>query len=118
MGKKVKYFGGKKNNWVDPNEPPTDVRIFFSTYFCGCGEPEEAMESFKELMGLFEDDVISLGKLNVFEEKYGKGHSILMLYFLGGMNLTEHGGSVYGCWLTKLGQDVKEYLEKNPDYLP
>ena len=103
-----------------------EVHRWFGTYFCGCGDPEQAMQAFREVLGWyqlrdaggFRSWVASLHALKEFEAKHGTGLTLFLQYLLGGTGLTEHGGSVYGAWLTPLGLAVKEFLEANPDWLP
>ena len=110
-------------------KPKTEAEVhkWFATYFCGCGDVEAAMQTFMEIMQWFERHdheggftsfMVSLDKIKAFEVKHSTGLMILLLYLLNGTGLAEHGGSVYGCWLTGLGQTVKQFLEDNPDYTP
>lgn len=80
------------------------------------------MDSFREVLGWYEQcehaSVVSLNAIKAYEEKHGTGLTIMLLYFLGGTELAEHGGSVYGSWLTKLGAAVKKFVEENEEWTP
>ncbi len=106
------------------DEIPDEVSEWFGNYWCGCGFPDEAMAFLKEFLALFQttDDDGRLcnlvwDKYKAFDEKYGKGVVTAFEYLLTGADILEHGGSVPG-WLTRLGINLKFFLEANPDYEP
>lgn len=123
MGKgKPRRYNPLKRNKPHKGDPPDNVHRWFGQYFCGCGNPPEALAALNEVLGIYQptDDnmFVSLEKLKVFEEKHGEGFALLLLYLLEGAGITQHGGSVYGAWMTTLGRDLKGFVEANPDYEP
>jgi hypothetical protein len=84
-----------------------ELRVFLQDWFCGCGEPDEAAKALLRLLRLhplfdnreaFEAWLPDVGLQN------------LVLYSLDRKELTEHGGSVGGGWLTPLGEQVLSAL--------
>lgn len=39
----------------------------------------------------------------------------MVRYLMASNDLTEHGGSVFGAWLTDKGFELLEFLEKTPE---
>ena len=89
--------------------------------FCGCGDPNASARFIGRLLTensvRFDDGKprpasIEDAKKLVLEEPETAG--LTLLYLLDAFNLTEHGGSVNGAWLTPLGEQVaKLFLEEN-----
>jgi len=78
---------------------------------CGCGNPKDVHKFLLDCMAATLDDhdtlidykkIISLvkGNLGIVAE--------LILHFLYSRELTEHGSSVFGSWLTERGKQVLE----------
>lgn len=114
-------MGKGKPRWPKPADED-DVERWLGQYWCGCGDPASAYESLREVMAWWQPRgeepapyCLSLENLKKFEAKHDKGVTMMILYFMDGSGITEHGGSVYGSWLTPLGERLKEYLEANPD---
>lgn len=124
MGKNKPKWPEKGEVYESGDDPTDDVRQWFGKYFCGCGSPELAIATLIEVLDLYQQrgdvstPMVDLDKLKAFDTKYSEGMTMLMLYFMDGTGLTEHGGSVYGAWLTNLGVNLKKFLEVNPDYEP
>lgn len=99
-------------------ESAMDQRVaqFWSTYWCGCGDPESAADSFREIMEMFQEDDrngytsvhVNYERFKAYSEKHGEGLTYCILYWLTGMGLIEHGGSVGGSWMTDLGRHIRE----------
>lgn len=85
------------------------LRVVLDEWFCGCGSPEEASRA-----------LLALLRLHPMYEHGGELHDwvgddgleYLLLYMLDRLELTEHGGSVHGGWLTDKGEAVKAALER------
>lgn len=81
--------------------------------WCGCGDPEQV----DTLMLRY------LAALPKWEHEEGDGLSddvrLLLSYVADDIGWTEHGTSVYGCWLTDDGKEalsnLRELLSANPD---
>lgn len=76
-------------------------------HFCGCGAPELAYQ-----------EVINELRRLADRGKPPEGHDEnglwwLLVYFLDSLDLTEHGISVRGAWLTDKGGDVLKFLEEH-----
>ncbi len=74
---------------------------------CGCGDPSDTINLVGESLQIISDN--SDGETwEVYNRRMkallGNERSfLLMLYFLDKEGLAEHGGSVFGCWLTSKG---------------
>lgn len=78
---------------------------------CGCGKPEEVHRFLLECLAATCDDYETiLDHKKVVELVKAKPEIVaeFVLHFLDDRNLTEHGGSVYGSWLTERGKQVLE----------
>ena len=95
---------------------------FFSSYileFCGCGNPEFTYEIIRRYLNIRNDFHTDKIKYEDIKRKYKEelqldpndntqyGILQFIMYTLDCRNITEHGSSVGGCWLTDLG---KKYL--------
>jgi hypothetical protein len=89
-----------------------ELRVFFQSWFCGCGAPDDAADALRRLLLWHErrDDV---------EELYvllpDTGMQYLLLYTLDRYELTEHGGSVIGAWLTDKGKAILAALVREKE---
>jgi hypothetical protein len=112
----------------DVMEDEVDVELsetlgrWFGFNFCGCGNGDSAMKEFREIFGLFKKTeygsyLMDFPLREAYEKKVGSGVFYLLMYFLTGNGLLEHGGSVGGSWLTPLGNEVREFLEANPEWV-
>ncbi|MGR9130754.1 hypothetical protein ACU8NX_18560 [Rhizobium leguminosarum] len=85
--------------------------------FCGCGSPEEVHKFVCDCLGAFDrekqepewHDAIELIKETVTNDPENAAYFIA--YVLDTLNLTEHGGTVGGAWLSDRG---KQFLEIGP----
>lgn len=78
--------------------------------FCGCGNPDLAWLAIKNYLRQRED--FHSNKISYEEtEKLETGKDYILAYLLDYFGLTEHGGSVGGCWLTNDGKEILNYLE-------
>ncbi len=73
--------------------------------WCGCGDPAEAMKCVKEYL-------ISISTKNYF---HFSGPYLCLAYTLEAVGLTDHGGSIYGCWLTEYGKAILNCLNNIDD---
>lgn len=90
-----------------------EIETWFSNNFCGCGQPEKAVCFLRELFSMFqenENNMIDSDRCKELEEKYNEGLVLYELYILTNMDFIEHGGSVYGSWLTPKGKLLREYF--------
>lgn len=89
------------------------------TGICACGMSTSAFKSLRSILTFIsnrstldeiKDSTVALDTLIP-----DQGTQYLLLYFLDILDLTEHGGSVSGCWLTPLGEQVLEFLDPLSD---
>jgi len=73
--------------------------------FCGCGNPDSALEYVR--------DVMQNIKGKDFDSRKYDGKEYFVWYYLDNKELTDHGSSVPG-WLTEKGE---EFLEDLNEYL-
>lgn len=86
-----------------------ELRVALDEWFCGCGCPEDAAGALLRLL-----------RLHPLYEHYDElrawvpdlGVQYLLLYQLDRLELTEHGGSVGGAWLTDKGTEVRDALAR------
>lgn len=86
-----------------------ELRVFLQDWFCGCGQPEAAADILRI--------ILALHPLHSNREAFellipNDGLQYLLLYTLSSFDLTEHGGSVGGGWLTDKGHSVLAALER------
>lgn len=78
--------------------------------FCGCGLPEDALDVVRSVLEHFAD------KDRDWRIEWGAdlpdGVQVLVLYTVDGAGLLEHGGSVYGSWLTPAGERFLAVLQR------
>lgn len=85
--------------------------VFTDLGFCGCGDPEGALEFLRDTLNLLNKE---------FDERWegmqkrfpDNPMSWTYLYMLDDKGLTEHGSNIRGCWLTDKGKAVLELLNK------
>jgi hypothetical protein len=86
-----------------------ELRVFLSDHFCGCGSPEAASAALLRLLRLHPlYDHRAEFKAWVPDD----GIEYLLLYALDRWELTEHGGSAGGAWLTPKGEAVRDALTR------
>lgn len=91
--------------------------IFTNFGFCGCGDPESALQFLLEILQLIKDRADAANNTEKYNKLYEDieeklhfkstpGLFWLFLYMLDQKGLTEHGGTVRGCWLTDEGEKL------------
>jgi hypothetical protein len=89
-----------------------EAMYFGQLELCGCGNPDDVHRLIIECSKMFEGDkkkgIDGIMELVKSEPKVA---SEFIAHFLEQKNLTEHGGSVYGSWLTDRG---KQFIEIGP----
>lgn len=81
-----------------------------SLNFCWCGKPALALFRLRSLLQVHSGTSGNLSLDDIKAIIPDEGTKYLLLYWLDAQNLTEHGGSVGGAWLTSLGARVLGYL--------
>lgn len=73
--------------------------------FCGCGMPDETRDWLADVLRTIDDRP---GREAIQEVIMSNPDALkhLVLYFLDAVELTEHGTSVSGCWLTNKGKEA------------
>lgn len=86
-----------------------ELRVFLGQWFCGCGSPEDAAAALLRLLRLHP----LYENRDAFKEWItDTGIEYLLLYSLDHYELTEHGGTVGGAWLTDKGEAVRKALAR------
>lgn len=87
-----------------------ELRVFLDEWFCGCGSPALAARTLRDLLTLHPlyDNRPAFEKLIPDE-----GLQYLILYTLDRFDLTEHGGTIGGAWLTDKGRAVLQALNRD-----
>lgn len=86
-----------------------ELAVVLQEWYCGCGNPEDASGALLHLLELHPlYDAASQQDLDTWIPDSGVRH--LLLYMLDRLDLTEHGGSVGGGWLTDNGEAVRDAL--------
>lgn len=76
---------------------------------CSCGSPEDVWETILTILNMLN----SGNRKKLYDTSdYQSGLTQIALYAMENAGLVEHGGSVFGSWPTKLGEEVIELLEK------
>jgi hypothetical protein len=77
---------------------------------CGCGDPEESWEYLRDLMTLMEDGP----NWEAVRDFLPAGDAVqqLMLGILDKADLAEHGGQIFGSWLTGKGKRLLHIMRK------
>ena len=83
--------------------------------FCGCGNPEDAVVFFFDLLDSYANQA-SWEEKEKLVLNNPVGATNVCMYLADKLGLTEHGGSIYGAWLTPAGEKVHEYLKKVKAY--
>lgn len=112
------------------NLEATHEWVFSDLGFCGCGDPEGALEFLKSVLTAIrkrwndneieEDDAASQARWSrnsdALRELIGMESQPAMawtyLYFLDDKGLLEHGGNCSGSWLTEKGEQVLDALNR------
>jgi hypothetical protein len=86
-----------------------ELRVFLQEWFCGCGSPESAAARLRDLLALHPlyDHRPEIERLLP-----DVGIQELVLYTLDYFDLTDHGGTVGGGWLTDKGRAVLDALNR------
>ncbi len=91
-----------------------EVRVALD-WFCGCGNPEEAMAVVADVLDCFgHGDDYDQDHIK-FNELVPERLRMFVLYVLTDKDLLEHGGSVGGSWRTPEGDKLLEGIRQHPD---
>lgn len=90
-------------------EPRRAIYLAVNDMYCGCGNPEEALELIHDLLKAapyYEN------RERLKELLPTTGLEMLVLGALDNAQLVEHGGSIGGSWLTDRGKQVLAALDQ------
>lgn len=100
----------------------TDDEEFLKSFFieafgfCGCGCLTMSIKFVRDVLNCYEDeDGWGSPHLNLDKAIKVCGNDNItdfILHWLDSVELTEHGISVYGSWLTEKGEALRDYLKK------
>lgn len=85
--------------------------------FCGCGCLHMSIKFIRDVLNCYEDreedNLSPYLNLDKAEEVCGNEDiTDFMLHWLDSVGLTDHGISIYGSWLTKKGEALRDYLKE------
>lgn len=101
--------------------------------FCGCGNPEIVLTRIRDVLRAIANRSAAWRGMPIMPLSNESDHSeyakeqlaktlgpdqaleYLMLYVLDAADLTEHGGSVGGSWLTPKGEELLAFLESHEE---
>lgn len=97
-----------------------ELRVLLDAQFCGCGAPGDAAAAILRLLRLHErgdnsETTWRAQRKEIEEWLPDDGVRFLLMYWLDRLELTEHGGSVEGAWLTEKGGAVLEALAREEE---
>ena len=92
--------------------------------FCACGDADAIIAWLQKILEAYEAASAALlgakehqKRRNALDVALGpEPHALFLLYWLDSQGLTEHGGSVYGAWLSDKGKAVLEMLRKRENW--
>lgn len=129
----MSYYDIKLTYEHDENPNVMDMLLYFRQVFyydvlvfCGCGCPSEALDFVLYFLNCFVDEqwkeTILLDRFSLkeclkglkgFDDESGVPCAVeFMLHYLDKLELSEHGSSVYGSWLTDAGIMWREVLRR------
>lgn len=88
-----------------------ELRIFLKDWFCGCGSPDMACDALRNLLEMHSIPY-EQRKREIAELIPNEGIQYLIFYALDHFDLTEHGGTVDGAWLSDKGKAVLAALNR------
>jgi hypothetical protein len=105
-------------------EYPNEVQRFYyeELGWCGCGSPDEVLGFIRDVLQAMNDWTqanrrddeaareAAQARQDALLPRAGGMLVLSYLYMLGAHGLTEHGGSVYGSWITDEGERVLAML--------
>jgi hypothetical protein len=86
-----------------------ELRVFISEWFCGCGDPSNAARVLRDILALHP---LYEHRQELEQILPDEGLRYLMLYTLDHFDLTDHGSSIGGAWLTDKGRSVLDALHR------
>ena len=105
--------------YIEMSDDEEFIASFFveAFNFCGCGCLSMSVKFVRDILNCFEDreedNLSPYLNLNKAKEVCGNDNiTDFMLHWLDSVELTEHGSSVYGSWLTDKGKALRDYLKK------
>jgi hypothetical protein len=95
---------------------PQEAQYFHVLDLCGCGDPYEVHAFLIECAKCFDrgngdEDWYKCGGVDAIQKLVAEKPDVaaeFIAHFLDQRGLTEHGGSVYGSWMTEEGRDFIE----------
>ena len=114
----IPEYDEKRKMYVTPDgchyDNDQEAQYFYTLGLCGCGNPDEVHEFLIDCAKCFDRGTLSgkdwgeaTGVDGILTEVLNspKVAAEFIAHFLDQRGLTEHGGSVYGSWLTEDGYD-------------
>ena len=120
------YFGEQNENYQSLDEDyfyEIDEEEWLNSFFvyafnfCGCGCLSMSISFLKSVLECYveEDGLSPHLKYDAIKKVCHDDDDIMdfMLHWLDAVEITEHGSSVYGSWLTEEGIALKKYIDEH-----
>lgn len=114
----VSYEILSRDNYTEMEDDEEFLTSFFveAFGFCGCGCLYMSIKFTRDILNCYEDEEDWCSPhLNLDKAKEVCGNDNItdfILHWLDFCELTDHGSSVYGSWLTDKGKALRGYLKK------
>lgn len=115
----VSYEVLSQDNYMEMEDDEEFLTSFFveAFGFCGCGCLDMSIKFVRDILNCYEDreeeNLPPCLNLDKAKEVCGNDNiTDFILHWLDTVELTEHGSSVYGSWLTDKGEALRVYLKK------
>ena len=100
----------KQGTFTRERERFEDI-VFNDIGICGCGNPDDVLNMLQKYLEA-KREWMPFEKQKEFAAKYAEELMLFMMYIMDDKGYTEHGSSVYGCWLTDKGKAFLKMLEE------
>jgi hypothetical protein len=111
----------------DQSEYPNEVQALYygKLKWCGCGRPEAVLAFLRDVLQAISDFHTAEWGTPELEAALAREMSLLpsdnplalgFRYMLDALGLTEHGGSIFGAWLTEEGRYTLSILTACEDF--
>lgn len=112
----ISYKSLTQNYCTEMADDEEFLKSFFVEIFdfCGCGCLSMSIKFVRDILNCYEDEEGLSPYLNLDKAKEVCGNDNItdfMLHWLDTVELTDHGSSVYGSWLTNKGKALRDYLK-------
>ena len=98
------------DNFDRKHERFEDV-VFNDIGLCSCGDPDAVLDMLQEYLEA-KQEWMPYEKQKEFASEHAEDLMLFMMYIMDDKGYTEHGTSVFSCWLTEEGRELLEMLKE------